>query len=73
VSGLPRISGRDCAGALEKVGFALKRQRGSQMIFHRNKSSCQLVAPDHKELEHGRLRAIIRQAVVIVEQFNDSF
>ena len=69
MSGLPRISGRECVKALSKVGFIVKRQHGSHMILRRDKPSAQLVVPDHEELDRGTLRAIIRQADLTVEQF----
>ena len=57
MSGLPRISGRDCVKALNKIGFYLKRQEGSHMILRRNDPFGQVVVPDHKELDRGTLRA----------------
>jgi predicted RNA binding protein YcfA (HicA-like mRNA interferase family) len=69
MSGLPRISGRDCVKALGKAGFIFKRQEGSHIILRRNEPFCQLVVPDHKELDRGTLRAIIRQAGISVEEF----
>jgi len=69
MSGLPRISGRDCVKALSKAGFVLKRQHGSHMILRRDEPFSQLVVPDHHELDRGTLRAIIRQANISVEEF----
>jgi predicted RNA binding protein YcfA (HicA-like mRNA interferase family) len=69
MSGLPRISGRECVRALGKVGFHLKRQEGSHMVLRRDKPFGQLVVPDHKELDRGTLRAIIRQAALSVDEF----
>ena len=67
---LPRVSGRDCVSALEKAGFVQKRQHGSHIILRRDEPFAQLVVPDHKELDRGTLRAIIRQANLTIEQFN---
>ena len=67
---LPRVSGRDCVSALEKAGFVQKRQHGSHIILRRDDPFAQLVVPDHKELDRGTLRAIIRQANLTIEQFN---
>ncbi len=36
MSGLPRISGRECVKALGEAGFYLKRQEGSHMILRRD-------------------------------------
>jgi len=71
MSTLPRISGRDCVKLLLKVGFYIRRQQGSHIILRRNEPFAQLVVPDHKELDRGTLRAIIRQAGLSVEQFNE--
>lgn len=69
MSGLPRVSGRDCAKALSKIGYYLKRQHGSHMILRRDNPFSQVVVPDHKELDRGTLRAIIRQADLSVSEF----
>jgi predicted RNA binding protein YcfA (HicA-like mRNA interferase family) len=39
------------------------------MILRRDDPFGQLVVPDHKELDRGTLRAILRQAGVDVEEF----
>jgi predicted RNA binding protein YcfA (HicA-like mRNA interferase family) len=69
MSTLPRISGRECAKALARVGFYFKRQEGSHMILRRDDPFAQIVVPDHKELDRGTLRALIRQADLSIEQF----
>ncbi len=69
MSGLPRVSGRDCVKALGKIGYDLKRQHGSHMIVRRNDPFSQVVVPDHKELDRGTLRAIIRQVDLSVSEF----
>ena len=69
MSDLPRISGRDCLKALNKIGFYLKRQHGSHMIVRRDNPFAQVVVPDHRELDRGTLRAIIRQAGIGVSEF----
>ena len=69
MSKLPRVSGRQCVKALTRLGFGLKRQQGSHMILRREKPLSQVVVPDHKELDRGTLRAIIRHAGVSVEDF----
>lgn len=69
MSKLPRISGRECRRALERAGFHFKRQEGSHMILRRDDPFAQTTVPDHKELDRGTLRAIIRQAGLSVEEF----
>jgi len=69
MSKLPSISGRACIKALERAGFVVRRQEGSHVILRRTQPFAQLVVPDHKELDRGTLRAIIRQADITVEEF----
>ena len=69
MSKLPRVSGRECGRALAKVGFRLRRQEGSHMVMRRDEPFAQVVVPDHKELDRGTLRAILRSAGVEVEEF----
>lgn len=66
---LPRVSGRECVKALGKAGFYFKRQEGSHVILRRDDPFAQVVVPDHKELDRGTLRAIIRQAGHSVDEF----
>ncbi len=68
---LPRISGRECVKALGKAGFRFKRQQGSHIVVRRDQPFAQLVVPDHKELDAGTLRAILRQAGLGVDEFHE--
>jgi len=58
--------------ALSKVGYKRDRQKGSYIVLrqaphpHRR-----IVIPDHREVAKGTLRAIIKQAALTVEQFNE--
>ena len=70
MSKLPRLAGRDCVKALAKAGFYLKRQHGSHIVLRRDHPFAQLVVPDHKELDRGTLRAILRLADLGVDEFN---
>ena len=69
MSQLPRISGQECIKALGRLGFYLKRQQGSHIVLRKDHPFTQLVVPNHKELDKGTLRAIIRQADLNVEEF----
>jgi predicted RNA binding protein YcfA (HicA-like mRNA interferase family) len=62
------LSGRDVVRALEKVGFVIKRQRGSHIILRRDSPSARVVVPDHKTLRVGTLRSILHNAGITVEQ-----
>ena len=68
---LPRVSGAETIRALERLGFAQVRQRGSHVVLKRSGpetvSGC--VVPLHAELAIGTLRGILKQAGVTVEEF----
>ena len=69
MSKLPVISGRECIKALEKAGFYILRQKGSHISLIHEHPFAQVVVPDHRELDRGTLRAIIRQAGLSVDEF----
>lgn len=69
MSKLPRISGRECISALCKVGFYRKRQTGSHIVLRRDAPFCQVVVPDHEELDRGTLHAIIRATGIGLDEF----
>ncbi len=58
MSKLPELSGWQCAQALERAGFRLKRQTGSHMVLRRDAPLAQVVVPAHMVLDRGTLRAI---------------
>ncbi len=68
MSVLPVVSGREVVKALEKIGYAFDRQRGSHMILRQQTPpQRRLTVPDHKEVAKGTLRAIFRQAGLTVQ------
>jgi predicted RNA binding protein YcfA (HicA-like mRNA interferase family) len=69
VSKLPVVSGAQCVKALGKVGFEVYRQRGSHIVLVRKTPPTQTTIPNHKELDRGTLRAIIRHSGLTVEEF----
>lgn len=64
---LPRISGRECVKALEKLGFIQVRQRGSHVVMRCGDRGCSV--PMHKSIKVGTLRGILKQADVDPEEF----
>ena len=64
---LPRISGAEAVGALQKLGFEIARQKGSHIVMRRGAFGC--VVPNHRELKIGTLAGALRQAGVSVEEF----
>jgi predicted RNA binding protein YcfA (HicA-like mRNA interferase family) len=69
MSKLPRISGAECAKALQKVGFTIRRQKGSHIIMRRDDPYAQVIVPNHRELHAGTLRDIIKDAGLEVDEF----
>ncbi|MCD5413053.1 type II toxin-antitoxin system HicA family toxin [Dehalococcoidia bacterium] len=65
---LPVLSGRQAARAFEKAGFLYDHHTGSHMIYYRPDGR-HLSIPDHRELDRGTLRALIRRASLTVEDF----
>jgi predicted RNA binding protein YcfA (HicA-like mRNA interferase family) len=64
---LPRISGRECVKALEKLSFVQVRQRGSHVVMRSGERGCSV--PLHKQLKVGTLRGILKQADVDTDEF----
>jgi predicted RNA binding protein YcfA (HicA-like mRNA interferase family) len=62
------LSGRALVRALEKIGFVVKRQRGSHIILRRDNPPARVVVPDHKNLRIGTLRTILNTAGLTVEE-----
>ena len=70
MSRLPQVSGSDVVRVLQKVGFSIRRQHGSHMIMRRNAPFAQTVVPNHRQIDRGTLRAILRQTDLSVDEFN---
>lgn len=63
---LPRVSGAEVVRALERLGFAVARQRGSHIVMRRGSVGC--VVPNHRELKTGTLAGVLKQAGVSAEE-----
>jgi len=63
------LSGREVRAALERIGFAFRRQKGSHMVLRRETPFARVVVPDHSPIRVGTLRRIIRDAGLEVEAF----
>jgi len=61
MSKLPQASGAEVVLALQKLGFTVRRQHGSHIILRRDDPFAQTVVPNHRQLDRGTLRAILRQ------------
>ena len=64
---LPVLSGAAVIKALEQLGFAQVRQRGSHVVLRRG--SAGTAVPLHREVKSGTLAGILRQAGVTQGEF----
>ncbi|MEW6245071.1 MAG: type II toxin-antitoxin system HicA family toxin [Bacillota bacterium] len=66
---LPVISGRQAVKAFQKAGWVPIRRAGSHVMMVKSGTRITLSIPDHKELDRGTLRSLIRNAGMTVDQF----
>jgi predicted RNA binding protein YcfA (HicA-like mRNA interferase family) len=68
-SRLPLLSGREAVKVFAKAGWLVFHQKGSHIILYKANSERTLSIPDHKEIDRGLLRKLVRQAGMSVEEF----
>jgi len=67
---LPVVSGKECVKRLKKKGYEFVHQEGSHMIIRLNTEPfTKLSVPNHKELDRGLLRSLIKDAGISVDEF----
>lgn len=64
---LPIMSGHELIKILERIGFQIKRQKGSHVILQKEKFTT--VVPLHKVVDRGTLLEIIRQCGMKRDEF----
>lgn len=64
---LPVLSGQKALNVFERDGWIYKRKKGSHMIMIKPGMTTTLSVPNHKELDTGTLRALIRKAGLTVQ------
>ena len=62
------VSGKQMVKVFTKIGFIVYRQRGSHIVI--SKGDNILVISNHKTVAKGTERALIKDAGLIVEEFN---
>ena len=68
---LPSISGKEAVKAFERAGWATVRIGSSRHVIMKKKGmATTLSVPDHRILDRGLLRALIRDAFLSVEEFS---
>ncbi len=69
---LPVISGKEAVRAFEKAGWYIDRRAKSRhIIMKKSGMKTTLSIPEHKTLDRGLLRALIRDAFISVADFNE--
>ena len=67
---LPVVSGKEFVKRLKKKGYEFVHQEGSHMIIRLNTSPyTKLSVPNHKELDRGLLKSLLRDADISVGEF----
>ena len=69
---LPVISGKEAIRAFEKAGWYIDRRAKSRHIVMKKQGvKTTLSVPEHKVLDRGLLRALIRDAYITIDEFNE--
>ncbi|MBU0878203.1 MAG: type II toxin-antitoxin system HicA family toxin [Candidatus Omnitrophica bacterium] len=72
MSKLPVVSGKEAINAFEKVGWYIERRARSRHIVMKKIGMRTILSiPEHKVLDRGLLRALIRDAYISVDEFHD--
>ncbi len=66
---LPVVSGAEAVRKFERAGWAVARQKGSHVMMTRPGTMTTLSVPQHRYLDRGLVRALIRAAGLTVEEF----
>ena len=66
---IPVISGQKALRAFTRAGWVYVRRHGSHMILTKLGMNVTLSIPDHKELDTGTLRSLIRKSGLTVGEF----
>ena len=64
---LPFVLARRLVGAMRRLGYEVRRQKGSHVHLKHDQRP-RLTIPNHKENARGTLKAILAQAGISVEE-----
>jgi len=72
MAGLPVISGNEAVKTFEKDGWkVIRRAKSRHVIMKKEGMPTTLSIPDHRVLDRGLLRALIRDAYISVKRFTE--
>jgi predicted RNA binding protein YcfA (HicA-like mRNA interferase family) len=69
LSRLNNVTGRQAMRVAERRGWSLRRTAGDHFIYSHPRLLRNLSIPDHRELDPGTLRALIRNMEMTVDEF----
>lgn len=70
MSGLPVVSGKEAVKAFQNAGWSIVRIGSSRHIIMKKPGVITTLSiPDHKTLDRGLLRALIRDAFLSIDEF----
>ena len=55
--------------ALKRIGFTVRRQKGSHIVMRRDDPFAQVVVPAHRSIDTGTLASILEAAGLSPEEF----
>lgn len=65
---LPLLSGQEIVNALQRIGYYVRRQKGSHIrLYHPERLP--VTVPTHQEVDRRTLKSILRAANLTVEEF----
>jgi predicted RNA binding protein YcfA (HicA-like mRNA interferase family) len=70
MTGLPVVSGAEAVRRFERAGWIVARRKGSHVMLTRRDMPVTLSVPQHRTLDRGLLRALIRAAGMTVDDFS---
>jgi predicted RNA binding protein YcfA (HicA-like mRNA interferase family) len=68
LSKLPVVSGRQAVKAFGKDGWVVVRRKGSHIALEKAAYPLTLAIPDHRELDRGTLRSLIKASGLTVDE-----
>ncbi len=69
---LPVTSGKEAVRAFEKDGWKIVRRAKSRHIIMKKEGMLTTLSiPEHKVLDRGLLRALLRDAYISIKKFNE--
>ena len=66
---LPVVSGKQAVRAFERDGWVIVRRKGSHVALEKVGHPLTLAIPDHRELDRGTLRGLIKASGLTVDEF----